>query len=108
MRLHLLKSKKSGSRDLTPGNLRGRHACYPSVLSLNYLRTAFASIRSAVLTHLKGSASSIHWSMNAWIAFLSGVTPLKDALRTARLVTIENHVSTWFIQDVNVGVKSSS
>jgi hypothetical protein len=33
------------------------------------------------------------------MAFLSGVTPLHDALRTARLVGMENRVSIWFIQD---------
>jgi hypothetical protein len=69
------------------------------------LRTALARISSAVLTHVNGLEPSFHCRVKASIMATSSLTLLKLPRRIALVVRMPNHVSTWFIQDAEVGVK---
>jgi hypothetical protein len=69
------------------------------------LRTALARISSAVLTQLNGVAPAFHLRVKRSIAAVRARTFSKKPCRMAWRVRILNYVSTWFIHDVEVGVK---
>ena len=63
------------------------------------------TISSAVLTHPKGLEPSFHCLVKASIMATSSLTLRKLPRRMALRVRMPNDVSTWFIQEAEVGVK---
>ena len=64
-----------------------------------------ARISSAVLTQVKGEAPAFQLYVKASIRATRSLTERKLLRRMACRVRMPNHVSTWFIQDAEVGVK---